>query len=124
MPVNKAEVNHTRIARTIFAVAESIGMSDRKQVERLAARVIERLEQTPLPAVAELVEQPFPGMENLVPHRRKPLPTDTEIQAMVMEILEAEKPAQREEVKPEMESTAAVKPTSKPSSGINLGENA
>jgi len=126
-PANKAEVNHTRIARSIFAIAESIGMSDRKQVEKLASQVIARLEQAPSPAAAELVEQPFPGMEELVikPRRTRPLPTDTEIQAMVMEILEAEKPAQREEVKPEMmESTAAASPKAQPSSDTNLTENA
>jgi ribonucleoside-diphosphate reductase alpha chain len=124
-PASKAEVNHSRIARTIFAIAESIGMSDRKQVEKLAARVIARLEQTSLTVAAPLVEQPFPGMEELVPKPHKPLPTDTEIQAMFMEILEAEKPAQREEVKPEMmEPTAAVRPKVQPSSGASLTENA
>jgi ribonucleoside-diphosphate reductase alpha chain len=124
-PANKAELNHTRIARSIFAIAESIGMSDRKQVEKLATRVIERLEQTPSPAAAELVEQPFPGMEDLVLKARKPLPTDTEIQAMVMEILKSEPPAQREEVMPEMmESTAAVSPKFQPSSGASISENA
>jgi len=126
-PANKAEVNHSRIARSIFAIAESIGMSDRKQVEKLAAQVIARLEHMPLPAAAQLVEQPFPGMEELVvkPRRAKPLPTGTEIQAMVMEILEAEKPAQREEVKPEMmEPTAAASPKAQPSSGASLTENA
>jgi len=123
---NTAEVNRTRIARTIFAIAESIGMSDRKQVEQLAAQVIKRLEQKPSPVAKELVEQPFPGMENLVLKPRRPsrLPTNAEIQAMVMEILEAEKPAQREEVKPEMESTAAAKPKVQPPSGISLTENA
>jgi ribonucleoside-diphosphate reductase alpha chain len=124
-PANKAELNHTRIARSIFAIAESIGMSDRKQVEKLATRVIERLEETPSPAAAELVEQPFPGMEELVLKPRKPLPTDTEIQAMVMEILKSEPPAQREEVMPEMmESTAAVSPKFQPSSGASISENA
>jgi ribonucleoside-diphosphate reductase alpha chain len=124
-PASKAEVNHSRIARTIFAIAESIGMSDRKQVEKLASRVIARLEQTSLTVAAPLVEQPFPGMEELVPKPRQPLPNDTEIQAMFMEILEAEKPAQREEVKPEMiEPTAAIRTEVKPSSGIKLTENA
>jgi len=124
-PANKAELNHSRIARSIFAIAESIGMSDRKKVEKLAAQVIARLEHQPLPSAKELVEQPFPGMEELVPKPRQPLPTDTEIQAMVMEILAAEKPAQREEVKPKMmEPTAAVKPGLKPASGIKLTENA
>jgi ribonucleoside-diphosphate reductase alpha chain len=124
-PANKAELNHSRIARSIFAIAESIGMSDRKQVERLAARVIARLEQAPSPAAKELVEQPFPGMEELVPKPRQPLPTDTEIQAMVMEILQSEPPAQREEVKPEMiETTAAASARFQPASGASLTENA
>jgi ribonucleoside-diphosphate reductase alpha chain len=124
-PASKAEINHTRIARTVFAIAASMGISDRKQVEKLANQVIERLEHSPSTAAAELVEQPFPGMEELVPKPRQPLPTDTEIQAMFMEILEAEKPAQREEVKPEMmEPTAAVRTEVKPSSGASLSENA
>jgi ribonucleoside-diphosphate reductase alpha chain len=124
-PANKAELNQSRIARTIFAIAESIGMSDRKQVEKLAARVIERLEQTSLAVAAPLAEQPFPGMEELVPKPHQPLPTDTEIQAMFMEILEAEKPAQPEEVKPKMmEPIAAVRTEAKPASSIKLSENA
>jgi ribonucleoside-diphosphate reductase alpha chain len=124
--VNKPEVNRTQIARAIFAIAESIGMSDRKRVERLTAQVIERLEQTPSLVATELVEQPFPGMEHLVlkPRRPRRLPTKTEIQAMVMEILQAEKPAKREEVKPEMESTAIVRTKVQPPSSINLTENA
>jgi ribonucleoside-diphosphate reductase alpha chain len=124
-PASKAEINHTQIARTIFAIAASMGISDRKKVEKLANRVIERLEHSPSTAAAELVEQPFPGMEELVPKPRQPLPTDIEIQAMFMEILEAEKPAQREEVKPEMmEPTATVRTEVKPSSGASLSENA
>jgi ribonucleoside-diphosphate reductase alpha chain len=123
-PANKAEVNHTRIARTVFAIAASMGISDRKKVEKLANRVIARLEQTSLTVAAPLVEQPFPGMEELVPKPRRPLPTDTEIQVMFMEILEAEKPAQREEVKPKMMEPIAVRTEVKPSSGASLSENA
>ncbi len=122
----RARVDRTRIARAIFATAESMGMSDRKQVEKLAAQVIERLEQTPSLVATELVEQPLPGMEHLVlkPRRARRLPTDAEIQAMVMEILQAEKPAKPEEVKTEMEPTAVVKPKLKPTPGIDLTENA
>jgi ribonucleoside-diphosphate reductase alpha chain len=123
-PASKAEINHTRIARIVFAIAASMGISDRKQVEKLANRVIERLEHSPSTAAAELVEQPLPGMEELVPKPRQPLPTDTEIQAMFMEILEAEKPAQREEVKPKMMEPTAVRTEVKPSSGASLSENA
>jgi ribonucleoside-diphosphate reductase alpha chain len=113
---NKPEVNRTQIARAIFAAAESMGIPDRQLIEQLTSQVIERLEQP----------QPLPGMEHLVPKSRRPRrrPTKTEIQAMVKEILMAEPPAQREEVKPEMESTAVVRPKVQPPSGINLTENA
>ena len=113
---NKPEVNRTQIARAIFAAAESMGIPDRELIEQLTSQVIERLEQP----------QPLPGMEHLVPKPRRPRrrPTESEIQAMVKEILTAEKPAKREEVKPEMESTAVVRPKVQPSSGINLTENA
>jgi ribonucleoside-diphosphate reductase alpha chain len=104
-----------------------MGIPDRKQIEQLTAQVIERLEQTPSLLETELVEQPLPGMEHLVLKSRrvqKRLPTDAEIQAMVMEILQAEKPAQREEAQPQMESTTVVKPKVQPKTGINLTENA
>ena len=125
--IGKARVNRTHIARAIFAAAESMGMSDRKQVEKLTAQVIERLEQTPSLVATEMVEQPLPGMEHLVHKSRrvqKRLPTDAEIQAMVMEILQAEKPAEPEEVKTEMEPTAIVKPKVQPAPGASLTENA
>ncbi|GAI30560.1 unnamed protein product [marine sediment metagenome] len=100
---NKPLVNRTEILRVVVADAESIGIRDRNKIEQLTAQVIERLEQP----------QTLPGMEHLVPkpHRRqKRLPSDAEIQAMVKEILMAEKPAKREEVQPQMESTTVVKP--------------
>ena len=75
----KAEpVNHTRIARAIFAAAESMGLADREMVEQLTGQVIQRLEQT----------QPLPGMEHLVSQRKaKQPPSDSQIQAMVREVL-------------------------------------
>jgi len=111
-------LNRTQIAKAIFAAAESMGMSDRHQIEQLTTQVIERLEQ----------QQPLPGMEQLVskPHRQKKrLPTDSEIQAMVREILAGEEPAQREEAQPKEEGVAMpVKTKAQPTSGINLTENA
>jgi ribonucleoside-diphosphate reductase alpha chain len=120
-PVNKPLVDRTQIARAIFAAAESMGIRDRQVVERLTTQVIERLEKT-----QKEYMQVLPGMEDLVGKRARHqrLPTDAEIEAMVKEILLAEKPAKREEVKPEMESTAIVKPKVQPTSGINLTENA
>jgi len=114
---NKPLVDRTEILRAVVADAESIGIRDRNKIEQLTAQVIERLEQP----------QPLPGMEHLVPkphRRRKRPPSDAEIQAMVKEILMAEKPAEREEVQPQMESTTVVKPRVQLKPGINLTENA
>ncbi len=119
----KQLLNRTRIARTVFAAAESMGMADRKLIEQLAAQVIQRLEKAPPLPVAE---QPLPGMEDLVPmsqRRQKRLPSGAEIQAIVEEILASKQPLQKEEVKPEMETTT-VKSTAKTTAGVNLSENA
>ena len=82
---------HTSIARAIFAAAESMGISDRHQVDEITSRVIERWEE----------ESPhtLPGMEDLVPKRSqkgKGLPSGQEIHSMVKEIL-----AEGREVVPE-----------------------
>lgn len=120
-PANKPLVDRTQIARAIFAAAESMGIRDRQVVERLTTQVIERLEKTQKEYMPVL-----PGMEDLVGKRthRQRLPTDAEIEAMVKEILAAEAPPKREEVKPEMEPTSIVKPGIKPTAGIGLSENA
>ncbi len=110
--------SRTQIAKAIFAAAESMGMADRQLIEQLTEQIIERLERP----------QPFPGMEHLLPkkpsHQKKDLPTASEIQTMVREILATEEQTKQEEVQPEMESTAAVSPIVTPASGINLTENA
>ncbi len=115
--------NRSRIARAVFAAAESMGMADRKLVEQLTGQVIERLEQLePLPGA----EQPLPGMEDLVPRyqlRQRRLPSGSEIQAMVTEILAAKEQVKQEEVQPKME-TAIVKPRVQPAGKVNLTENA
>ena len=116
-----ASVNRTRIARAIFAAAESMGISDRHQIEQLTTQAIERLEQKP----KSLPGLPLPGMEHLVPKlsQKKDLPTDFEILSIVKELLATEKPANREEIKPKMKTTM-VKPKVQPAPGINLTENA
>ena len=97
-------INRTQIARIVFAAAESMGIADRKLVERLTSQVIERLEQqSSLPQ-----PQTLPGMEDLVPkppRRQIRLPADTDILTMVEEILTAEELKHSEEAKPEMEPT-------------------
>jgi len=113
-----ASLNRNQIAKVIFAAAESMGIPDRKLIERLTAQVIERLEQP-----QSSPSRPLPGMEHLVPERRqrRPLPTDAEIEAMVREILDAEQPAKKEA---QMETKAKVK-TDRPQTGsVNLTENA
>ena len=58
-----SSLNHTQIAKAIFAAAESMGMADRKQIEQLTGQIIERLEKSQIvPAL--------PGMEHLVPKQR------------------------------------------------------
>ena len=122
-------LRRNRIARVVFRAAESMGMPDRKLIERLTAQVIKRLEQSPPPSEAESPQQrqPLPGMEHLVlkPRQEKMrLPADSEIRTMVEEILAAEELKHAKEAKPKMETTATVKQKVKPTAGVNLTENA
>ncbi|MDD4874194.1 MAG: ribonucleotide reductase N-terminal alpha domain-containing protein, partial [Dehalococcoidales bacterium] len=75
-------VDRTQVARIIFSAADSMGISDRKQVELLTNQVIERLERP----------QTLPGMEYLVPNKYKaPLSTtESEILSVVKEFLAEE----------------------------------
>jgi len=62
---NKSErLVRDRIARTIFAAAESVGISDRNRTEQLVEQVIQRLERLG-------ARMPLPGMEELVPERKQ-----------------------------------------------------
>lgn len=74
---NKLSNDHNRIARAIFASAESMGISDRQLLEELTGQVIGRLETKPA----------LPGMEDLVSSRSKQLPSAAQIEATVKEIL-------------------------------------
>ncbi len=119
-PINSP--GRTQIARIVFAAAESMGIADRKLVERLTAQVIERLEQQSLPQPPTL-----PGMEDLIakPLRRQiHLPTDTDILTVVEEILAAEEQKHIEEAKPKMRNIVTARPKSQPVSGVKLTENA
>jgi ribonucleoside-diphosphate reductase alpha chain len=105
-----APVNRSLIARIVFDNAAAMGIRDRKLVERLTTQVIERLEK----AQAEFLPT-LPGMEELVDkraRRQQRLPTEAEIEAMVMEVLNAEKPELKQEVEPVME-TRTESPTIK-----------
>ncbi len=115
--------NRTQIARIVFAAAESIGMSDRKLIERLTAQVIERLEE----------QQPkqqrptLPGMEDLMikpSHRQIRVPTDADILTVVEEILATEDRKHAEETRNKMRKTVTATPKRQPVSGVELTENA
>jgi ribonucleoside-diphosphate reductase alpha chain len=111
-------VDRTRVARAIFAAAESMGISDRGQIEQLTAQVIERLEQP----------RPLPGMEHLVVRPRqkgKREPLDSRVQVIVSQILAGKQPAEREGVEMMMEPAAVLKPgVTQHTSDIKLTENA
>ncbi|MDZ4230198.1 MAG: vitamin B12-dependent ribonucleotide reductase, partial [Dehalococcoidales bacterium] len=122
MPDNSDErdgqsLNRTEILRAVVADAESMGLRDKDKIEQLTSRVIERLEKP----------RTLPGMEDLVipSHRRqRRLPTRSEIQAIVKEIMAAGEPAPQEEVKPMTEPTTRPRPEVTAASGIEIGENA
>ncbi|MFH1651027.1 MAG: vitamin B12-dependent ribonucleotide reductase [Chloroflexota bacterium] len=121
-PENRGNpVNATQIARVIFAAAESMGISDRRVIERITSQVIARLDKP-------RQIQTLPGMEDLVspPKRSLPLPSDAEIEAMVREILNAEKPAEKPAVPKEvtMETTVNSSTPQATTTAVKLTENA
>jgi ribonucleoside-diphosphate reductase alpha chain len=117
-------VNRNLVARIVFSNAEAMGIRDRKLVEKLTTQVIERLEKAQASFVPTL-----PGMEELVDKRtrqtlRGRMPTEAEIEAMVMEVLNAEKPVPQEEVKAEMDIETEVKSTKETVSDNGLTDTA
>ncbi len=118
----EGSLNRTEILRTVVADAESIGIRDRNKIEQLTSQVIERLER----------QRTLPGMEHLVSkYRRQKRPfTDSEIRAVVKEIMAAEEPTHPEEVKPEMETKTKempvilAKPRIQLAADIKLSDNA
>src|SRR4030042_1314668 len=119
--------NHNRIARAVFAAAESTGITDRKLLEELTGQVIQRLESRPA----------LPGMEHLVPRQEKEqTPSASQIEVAVKEILaernkitEPPAPEIEAEVKPKatkikMAEKPAPKTATKAKLGIELTQNA
>jgi ribonucleoside-diphosphate reductase alpha chain len=97
---NQKTIGRDRVAQAVFAAAESMGISDRKLLEKFTEQVSQRLE----------VAHPFPGMEELVPRQTKQPVSSSQIRAMVKEILTAD------EFSPQARSQVI--------SGINLSDNA
>jgi ribonucleoside-diphosphate reductase alpha chain len=122
-------VNRSQVARIVFDNAAAMGIRDRKLVEKLTGQVIERLEKAQASFVPTL-----PGMEEMVDKRtrqtfRGRMPSEAEIEAMVMEVLNAEKPekpAPPEEVKVEMdtETGTEVKSAKETVSALGLTDTA
>ena len=105
MPKSRKKDNHRtigrdRVARAVFAAAESMGISDRSLLEKFTEQVSERLQ----------VAQPLPGMEEFVPQQAKQPMSPSRIRAMVKEMMTAD------EFSPQARSQVI--------SGIELSENA
>jgi ribonucleoside-diphosphate reductase alpha chain len=78
---NKAgRLLRNKIARAIFTYAETLGISDRNELEQLTDQVLDRLEPN----------SPLPGWEHMAPMTRRPV-QDVEIRAMVRSILDERK---------------------------------
>jgi ribonucleoside-diphosphate reductase alpha chain len=96
----KKSTEQDRVARAVFAAAESMGISDRALLEKFTQQVSQRLELT----------QPLPGMEEFVSPRTRHFVSSLQIQAIVKEILTAD------EFSPQASSQVV--------SGIELSDNA
>jgi ribonucleoside-diphosphate reductase alpha chain len=97
---NQKPIGRDRVARAVFAAAESMGISDRKLLEKFTEQVSQRLE----------VAHPLPGMEQFVSRQTKQPASPSQIRAMVKEILTAD------EFSPQARSQVI--------SGITLSDNA
>jgi len=100
---NQKTIGRDRVARAVFAAAESMGITDRKLLERFIEQVSQRLE----------IAHPFPGMEEFIPQKTTPRlagVSPSQIRAMVKEILTAD------EFSPQAKSQVI--------SGIKLSDNA
>lgn len=92
----------SKIARAVFAAAESMGISDRKLLERFVDQVSQRLELT----------RPFPGMEGLVSEKPKQQPVSpSQVKKLMEEFLTGE------EFAPQSRSQVVA-------GGIRLSDNA
>jgi len=73
-------VNRDKVARAVFAAAESMGITDRNMLESFTGQVMQRLEAI----------RPLPGMEEFVSPRRKYPISSSQLQAIVSEVLTAD----------------------------------
>ena len=97
---NQKTIARDRVVQAVFAAAESMGISDRKLLEKFTEQVSQRLD----------LAHPLPGMEGLVPRQTKQPVSTSQIREMVKEILTAD------EFSPQASSQVI--------SGIKLSDNA
>ncbi len=77
---SQKSIGRDGVAQAVFAAAESMGISDRKLLEKFTEQVSQRLE----------LVQPLPGMEEFIsPQPRLPISL-SQLQAMVKEVLTAD----------------------------------
>jgi ribonucleoside-diphosphate reductase alpha chain len=85
------------VARTVFTYTQTMGITDRRELEELTEQVISRLEKRMSmdeQTTAKRIEPALPGMEHLVAPVIPPLPTKERIVTIVNELL-AEKTSAR-----------------------------
>lgn len=97
---SQKSIRRDTVARAVFAAAESMGISDRKLLEKFTEQVSQRLE----------IVQPLPGMEEFVPSETRRPMSPSQIRAIVKKVLTAD------EFSPQARSQVI--------SGIELSDNA
>ncbi len=73
-------INRNKVAGAVFAAAESMGITDRRLLEKLTEQVSQRLE----------LAHPLPGMEELISPRSKYILSPPQVEAIVKEVLAAD----------------------------------
>jgi ribonucleoside-diphosphate reductase alpha chain len=93
------------VARTVFTYTQTMGITDRRELEELTEQVISRLEKRMSmdeQTTAKRMEPALPGMEHLVAPIIPPLPPKERIESIVNELLaekaSAKPPAEKQPV--------------------------
>jgi len=73
-------IDQNRIVKAVFAAGEAIGVTDRGMLEKFTEQVVERLRLT----------QPLPGMEEFVGGQIKRSVSESQLQAVISEIITAD----------------------------------
>jgi len=96
------------VARTVFTYTQTMGITDRRDLEELTEQVISRLEKTMTmdeQTTSKRMEPALPGMEHLVAPMPPPLPHKERIESIVNELL-----AEKASARPQAEKQAVLQP--------------